>query len=89
MRHTRPDYQPIQYLDVEGIPNPIEDDEPVVVIRAKQRNAPEICENIASDAERDGCLDVAASMRETADLMREWQRANPDKVKKPDLPVAV
>ena len=82
MRHSRPDYDRIQ--DPTG---KIGADEPVFLIRAKDRTAPAALRAYAAFAE-----DLGASHRLTgavqrwAEEMERWQEAHPTETKVPDLP---
>lgn len=71
----------------EGVPcyDKAAEDEPLFVIRAQQKNAPEYVELWAHQAEVMGTgPEKVASARQVAQEMRQWQKANPDKVKIPD-----
>lgn len=71
----------------EGVPcyDKAAEDEPLFVVRAQQRFAPEYVELWANQAEVMGAsTEKVASARQVAEDMRAWQKANQDKVKIPD-----
>lgn len=63
---------------------PIGEDEPVFLLRAKDILAPQNVLDYAARAEDSGLPDVAASAREHAARMTEWQTEHGAKL--PDLP---
>lgn len=68
-------------IDIEGIP----DDEPVFVIRAQDAVAVQTINQYADNATRNGSpSEHHSSARRQAARFKEWQDANPDKVKTPD-----
>lgn len=68
-------------IDVPGIP----DDEPIFIIRAKDKSAPQAIMQYAETAITNGSPSShAAECRLVAGGMREWQQRNPDLVKAGD-----
>jgi len=68
-------------FDIPGIP----DDEPVFIIRGKDRCAPQTLRQYAENAERAGSpSEHHASARRQADAIEEWQKENEGKVGVPD-----
>lgn len=73
MKHARPDYQHIQ--DIAEIK--IKADEPVFLLRAKDKLAPMTLRHWAEMLEqRSGDQNMIAMVREHAILMEQWQEAN-------------
>lgn len=69
------------FIDIPGIP----DDEPIFIIRAKDKSAPQAVEQYANTAIVNGSpAEHGAAARQVASNMREWQQENPDKVKAGD-----
>lgn len=82
MLHARKDYDRIQDLA-----NLIPADEPVFLIRCKDKVAPTVVLMWALLAEQAGAGDdIVASARRHAQRMMDWQDANAGKVKIPDMP---
>lgn len=80
MKHTRPDYNPIQ--DPRGL---IPEDEPVFLLRAQDIVAPEVVEMWAVAAHNVGAKDnIIQHAYEHAQSMRKWQKEH--RVKIPDMP---
>lgn len=80
MKHFRADYNRIQ----DPI-NKIAEDEPVLLIRAKDICGPEAAEAYADIAERNGAASAfVETVRKGAEMMREWQSVNATKI--PDMP---
>jgi len=73
MRHGRAHYQGIQ--DPTGTSG-IADDEPVFVLRSKDRLAPAAIEHWAQLAEDNGAPQRAEQARAWAEEMRHWQGRN-------------
>lgn len=60
-------------------------DEPLFVVRAQSKNAPEYVELWAHQAEVMGVnAEKVKGARDVAEDMRKWQAAHPEKVKIPD-----
>jgi len=80
MKHAREDYNRIQ--DPAGL---IGEDEPVFLLRAKDKTAPNIVRKWAMEqvnqGSEDPCIEVALKW---ADVMEEWQKKNGCKLA--DLP---
>jgi hypothetical protein len=80
MKHAREDYNRIQ--DPAGL---IGEDEPVFLLRAKDKTAPNIVRKWAMEqvnqGSEDPCIEVALKW---ADTMEEWQKVNGCKLA--DLP---
>ena len=80
MKHAREDYNRIQ--DPAGL---IGEDEPVFLLRAKDKTAPNIVRKWAMEQVNQGseyaCIEVALKW---ADIMEEWQKENGCKLA--DLP---
>ena len=80
MKHAREDYNRIQ--DPAGL---IGEDEPVFLLRAKDKTAPNIVRKWAmkqvNQGSEDPCIEVALKW---ADVMEEWQKKNGCKLA--DLP---
>ena len=80
MKHAREDYNRIQ--DPAGL---IGEDEPVFLLRAKDKTAPNIVRKWAMEqvnqGSKDPCIEVALKW---ADVMEEWQKKNGCKLA--DLP---
>ena len=86
MLHPRKDYQCIQPSGSD--PPNIGEDEPVFLLRAKDRLAPETMEFWASTLEAsDGDQATVDHVRAWAEFMRKWQRDNGSKL--PDAPESV
>jgi hypothetical protein len=80
MKHARDDYNRIQ--DPLKL---IADNEPVFLLRAKDKCAPQIVEAWAALAEANGASkEMVKSARDHAILMRRWQIQNGNKT--PDMP---
>lgn len=62
----------------------LHDDEPWFFLRAQDELAPDAVEFYADKLERNGLHAQSREVRRFAHRMREWQVANPDKVKLPD-----
>ena len=82
MKHSRPDYARIQ--DPAGL---IPDDEPVFLIRGRDRAAPYAVRAYAHFAEQAGASgEFCDQARQAAKMIEDWQEANPLRVKVPDAP---
>ena len=80
MKHARQDYDRIQ--DPSGL---IPEDEPVFLLRAQDKVAPDIVRKWAARAELAGASkDIVTAANRQADLMAAWQQKHGDKV--PDMP---
>jgi hypothetical protein len=80
MKHAREDYN--RFQDPEG---KIPADEPVFLLRAQDKVAPDVVEAWASLAEIwDADKDIVQRAREHAQAMRRWQDEHGCKI--PDLP---
>lgn len=83
MKHARPDYNRIQ--DPEGL---IPEDEPVFLLRAQDKLAPEVVRNWAwmlrSRSNDQAAQAMATMAMKQSEKMEAWQRAHA--VKMPDLP---
>lgn len=80
MRHARADYERIQ--DPAGL---IPEDEPVFLIRGKDKAGPEAVRAWAAAAALKGAdLDIVERARQWAETMEEWQDVHGSQV--PDLP---
>lgn len=80
MKHAREDYNRIQ--DPEG---KIGEDEPVFILRAHDRIAPDVVDAWADLAEEEGAeKDIVDHARQHARDMRDWQEKHGSKI--PDLP---
>lgn len=65
--------------------NPLGEDEPVFVLRARDVVAPGTVERYAQDCEFYGApTEHVESIRRAAVALQKWQDANPDLVKTPD-----
>lgn len=84
MLHARSDYDHIQ--DNTG---KIAEDEPVFLFRAQDLLAPDQLDRYAVDLEGVGNWSQATAVRNHAQRMRDWQAANPSRVKYPDAPSEV
>jgi len=83
MKHNREDYEQIQ--DPSG---KIPEDEPVFLLRAQDKTAPDTVEMWAARvALEGGDLDIVDHANAHAQLMREWQEEHGCKV--PDMPKEV
>lgn len=68
-------------IDIEGIP----DDEPIFILRAQDKAAPQTINQYAENAIRAGSpTEHAAAARRVSSTMREWQQENEEKVKAGD-----
>lgn len=68
-------------VDIDGIP----DDEPIFIIRAQDKSAPQVVTQYADTAIVNGSpSEHAAAARQVAEEMRDWQRDNESKVKAGD-----
>lgn len=69
------------FIDIPGIP----DSEPIFIIRAKDKSAPQSVEQYANTAIINGSpAEHGAAARQVAAEMRQWQDDNPDLVKAGD-----
>lgn len=69
------------FIDVPGIP----DDEPIFIIRAQDKSAPQVINQYAETAIVNGSPSShAAECRLVSANMREWQAAHPEVVKAGD-----
>lgn len=81
MLHARKDYQE----RVQDSENLIPEDEPVFLLRAQDKTAPEVVDAWADWAKEDGAADnIVEAARTHAELMRKWQEVHGSKV--PDMP---
>ena len=81
MYHARSDYQE-RIQDSAGI---IPEGEPVFLLRAQDKVAPEVVEEWADRAElEDAAPNIIQAARDHAAAMREWQQIHGSKV--PDMP---
>ena len=72
MKHAREDYNRIQ--DPVGL---IAEDEPVFLLRAKDKTAPLIVRQWAAEQKKQGSTDNCIEVAEKwADTMEEWQQKN-------------
>lgn len=64
---------------------PIPDDEPLILFRAKDKLTPELLEHYKEMCQKAGCQPQQVdSLDELIQQFRDWQVANPDKVRLPD-----
>lgn len=81
MLHARKDYQE----RIQDSANLIPTDEPVFLLRAQDKNAPEAVEQWADWAEEDGAApNIVKAARDHAKAMVKWQEEHGSKV--PDMP---
>lgn len=81
MLHARKDYQG----RIQDSANLIPEDEPVFLIRAQDKLAPDIVEVWATGAEEEGAApNIVEAARGHAEAMREWQEEHGSKI--PDMP---
>jgi len=61
-------------------------DEPCIVFRAKDYIAPDVLNFYKQEAQQDGCApEFIEAVESHLGKFIDWQKANPDKVKHPDL----
>jgi tRNA G46 methylase TrmB len=77
-------YPPDKYAHVrlEGLT--LKPDEPWFLLRGQDVLTPPTMEEYAVSLEEIGKLEMAADVRDHAQAVRAWQRANPQYVKQPD-----
>ena len=64
---------------------PIPDDEPLILFRAKDKLLPQVLENYKKLCQDAGCQpQQVESLGPLVQQIKDWQAANPDKVKLPD-----
>ena len=81
MKHAREDYQ----KRVQDSANLIPEDEPVFLLRAQDKLAPEVVEYWADIAEQEGASEnIVKAARAHVELMQKWQEKNGSKI--PDMP---
>jgi hypothetical protein len=79
MRHARPDYNRIQ--DPHNL---IPEDEPVFLLRGKDKTAPDTVETWANLAEEAGASpNIINAARKQAQAMRDWQAKHGNQI--PDM----